>query len=408
MSADPAVVSFAVPMNAVPNAGSGAAAAVVPPWARGLFCLLATVPFVGAAAAVAMPAKPAVMADAVTHSPLAFEQYLVNLGPVPAVREVAGRFTFKNVGRETVHVTQLEPSCGCLNPRLEKRIYAPGELGTFHVRVQTASESAGPHEFTVKVHYEDMAAGKETVERPPVELGFKLVVPEKQVSLRPRALVFYQLGTEPTTQDVLVVDERGSDLDLTSVTSSSPLATVKAVGKDRQDGLVRHTLRVTVAGNVPRGRTRALISVRTSDPAYRVLQIPLLIQGPESAPLASAQQIEVEPPQVIFPASAGLLTQPRDVVVTGPAGTKFQVQSVDSLTPAVSAQVIGSKTDAVGRPQVTLRVFVSGPPSEKGVRDVLTLKTNDAAQPQVQIPVSIEGPVRQASGERVADEPALR
>ena len=88
---------------------------------------------------------------------LAFDQYLVNLGPVPVPPRpiVLAHFPFMNRGTQPAVITELIPSCGCLNPQLEKRSYEPGESGEFLLRVVTTREEPGPKEYSVRVLYQD-------------------------------------------------------------------------------------------------------------------------------------------------------------------------------------------------------------------------------------------------------------
>lgn len=364
---------------------------------RWALCAVASLPFATAFGAAWLPTRPAEVAETAHRSPLVFEQYLVNLGPVPAMREVVARYTFKNVGPHPIHISELQPSCGCLNPRLEKRDYAPGETGAFHLRVQTAAQNSGPQDFTVRVTMEERPESGPPTTGAPVELAFKMILPEKQVSIRPRALAFYQLGSEPTSQDVSIVDDRGKGLTIVDVVASSPFVKAAVVKSETQGNTTEHTLRVTVAAAVPAGRMRGLITVRTTDPAYRTLQVPLIIQGPEKQPLAAESKLKVEPAEISFRGSAGFATAPLDVTVTGQPGQSLAVLETRSSTGMVSASVLNAESDGDGRPVVTLRVHLTGGQEASAKRDLLTVRTNDPAQPQFQIPVMVASPIRRTS-----------
>ncbi len=206
---------------------------------------------------------------------LTFNQYLVNFGdrPVEPQRFVFARFGFENRSNRTATITELKPSCGCLDPRLEKRVYHPGETNEFFLRVQTANEEPGPKEYFVKLLYEDPQPRE-------VTLTLKVVLPEQKVVVRPKALIVYQLGTEPTTQEIIVTDYRTRPLHVTGIESSSELVTAEFGAIDRDvEGNRRLHVSVTVAAHVPPGRHRALVTILTDDPVYGKLQVPLLIQG---------------------------------------------------------------------------------------------------------------------------------
>ncbi len=86
---------------------------------------------------------------------LAFSQYLVNERDVEFKPYYQAHFRFRNTGDHTVNVTDLKPSCGCLNPKLDKRVYAPGDRGEFFLKIDPTKEKPGPHEYYVDIHYTD-------------------------------------------------------------------------------------------------------------------------------------------------------------------------------------------------------------------------------------------------------------
>ncbi len=209
---------------------------------------------------------------------LAFDQYLVNLGPTEPSQQVFARFSFTNASDRTVEIKELKPSCGCLNPRLAKRIYGPGEPGEFSLRVQTANEQPGPKTYYCKIIYDD---GKPRE----ADVTFKLTLPEKTVIVRPKALAFYQFNDQPTYRDIVVTDFRMRKLQLTGVECSTKFANV-ALGDPGfdPDGNRLHKIIVLVQ-KVPPGRHRGLITIHTDDPKFPQLRVPLLIEGPHSKAL---------------------------------------------------------------------------------------------------------------------------
>jgi hypothetical protein len=204
---------------------------------------------------------------------LAFDQYLVDLGEVPPSEEVFAHFGFRNSGEHTVTVRELSPSCGCLKPELRKRIYQPGESGRFHIRVQTANEAPGPHEYRIAVRYNDPQPREAVV-------LFRVVLPDNQVFVRPRALIFYQMSDQPTTQEIEIIDRRPEHLRVERVECSKDFVQIEqAGGSTDAAGHWRGKLKITVPGDLPRGRREALVQIVTSDPEYRTLRVPLIIQS---------------------------------------------------------------------------------------------------------------------------------
>lgn len=236
------------------------------------------------AAAVGLPFLLAVVAHAVGRPPqpvppgepraaLAFDQYLVDLGATSPSEQVAARFRFTNTGNCPVTLKDLQPSCGCLTPEIRKKVYQPHESGDLVLRVQTANQEVGPKEYHLTVNYED---GRKRQ----AELVFRVNLPDNQVTIRPRALIFYQLGRNATSQELVITDRRAQSLDVLGVRCGSDLAEVELLDSIRDEhGARQHRVKVTIAGNVPPGRTNDVVTVFTSDAAYPQLRVPLIIEG---------------------------------------------------------------------------------------------------------------------------------
>ena len=241
---------------------------------RTAFYLLAAIPFLLSIVFSAVGAAPREVTEPENRPALVFNQYLVNLGPVELRNEHFARFVFRNKSNVTVKIKELRPSCGCLNPQLPKKSYEPGETGEFFLRVRAATEQPGSKEYYCDVVYEDTQP-RET------RITFKLILPEKKISVEPRALVFYQPNAEPTTRDITVTDYRNGHLELLGAESSSNLAHV-AIGETQigPQGMRHNKVRITVT-QVPAGTHDSLITIFTDDPEFPELKVPIRIVGPE-------------------------------------------------------------------------------------------------------------------------------
>jgi hypothetical protein len=220
--------------------------------------------------------RPARILAAPVRPALALDQYLVDLGPVAPSEEIRAHFDFTNRGKAPLTVTDLVPSCGCLQPQMKKKTYRPGESGNFVVRVQTASENPGLKEYTITIRYTDPAPRE-------VDVVFRVVLPDNQVTVRPRALAFYQLGEQGpgiAPQKIDVTDRRGRHLNITRVECSRDIADVELAEVDFDEAGHWHAqLNVTVPNRLPAGRVEATVHIFTDDPAYRMLRVPLIIEG---------------------------------------------------------------------------------------------------------------------------------
>ena len=242
---------------------------------RILLFLAALTPFLCAVVAHAVGANAQQPVAGEEPPALVFEQYLVNLGEVPPLPLLEGRYRFTNRSNHVVTIKELKPSCGCLNPRLDKRIYQPGESGQFSVRVETAGEEPGPNDYFINVSYEDSRPRQ-------VELSFKFVLPERKIVIRPRALIFYQLGTGATSREIVVTDFREQTLRIVDVACKSSFvsAGIAHAGTTRF-GHYETRISVTVAGGIPPGKYETLLKLKTDDPQYPMLHVPLWIHGPD-------------------------------------------------------------------------------------------------------------------------------
>ena len=242
---------------------------------RNLLYAAVLLPFVCAVVAHAMGPTPQQPDAGEEPAGLVFEQYLVDLGEVPPIPILKGRFRFTNRSDHKITITELKPSCGCLNPRLAKRVYEPGESGEFFVRVETAGEKSGQKEYYVDVLYEDSQSRQ-------VQLGFDFVLPIRKVVVHPRALIFYQLGHDATTREINVSDYRDAEMNVLEATCKSPyVSVVIEPAKSMSAGYRTTKVVVTVAGSIPPGKHQTILNLNTDDPTYPVLRVPLWIQGPD-------------------------------------------------------------------------------------------------------------------------------
>ncbi|MFG0333020.1 MAG: DUF1573 domain-containing protein, partial [Maioricimonas sp. JB049] len=198
-------------------------------WRTILCAAVGLIPFTIAVTAGCLDASSGEIHGGKSLAPLSFRQYAVNLRKVPARPVIPAHFEFINRGRTPLKITELEPSCGCLNPRLEgdKQIFQPGEVGRFYVRVATANETPGPKHYTIRVKYDAPEPAEEL-------LTFRLELPQRKISVEPAEVYFYQLNGQPEQRTIHVTDYRGGDLAIEAAESSSELVAV-TVGATETD-----------------------------------------------------------------------------------------------------------------------------------------------------------------------------
>jgi hypothetical protein len=201
---------------------------------------IAAIPFFASLGFNAVDQRTARPVKQTERPALVFDQYLVNLDEIRNSPRAEARFCFKNCGKSPATITDLKPSCGCLNPRLEKRAYQPGEICDFRLGVLTTREKAGPHEYELQIDYEDPAPRSVTV-------AFKFTL-RREVAVRPSEMIFYQGGVNDAEQKVVVTDWRDKPFRVTAATCKSPLVKVQ-VGRpiDFPEGGRETTIAITVA-----------------------------------------------------------------------------------------------------------------------------------------------------------------
>lgn len=216
---------------------------------------------------------------------LAFDQYLVDLGPVQPTAEVRANFLFRHRGKHPVQILDLTPSCGCLQPRLKKKEYQPGETDMLVLRVLPANEAPGKHEYTVDVKYRDP-------ELHTVRVTFRVELPEKGISITPPAVMVYQFSDQETVQQIRITDTRETSWNVLGVSTTLPFVNVTAGEPKRtEEGALELLVDATVDAHIPNGRHQGIIRVFTDSPEYPELKVPLLIQGrEENAPGDSTEE----------------------------------------------------------------------------------------------------------------------
>ena len=226
------------------------------------WCLVALLPLAAAVGFDAAGTRPRPLASENPPPPgLAFDQYLVNLGPVPAQAEHRAYFAFTNTGSKPITVTALRPSCGCLDPSLRKATWEPGERAVFSLKVLATREPPGPKEYTCRVEYNDGQPRE-------VLLRLKVDLPEQKLVVSPKALIIYQNTPDPVTQPITLTRHKAGRISVLEVTTTSPLARA-VIGREQVDpqGLRTAEVLVTVAA-VPPGRHQLFVHIATDDPEY--------------------------------------------------------------------------------------------------------------------------------------------
>lgn len=247
--------------------------------------------------------------------PLQFKEPTFDAGEVRMGPPLARRFEFQNSGAAILSVTGIRSSCGCMTPKLAKRVYQPGERGDVIVEVNTLSQPIGPHRWAFHLSYQcGDSVGEATI-----ELAATL---KQEIEITPAALAFR--GDGPFSATVTIRDPRQSPKILSvlpsAVTTSASYLTI-------QDQIKPCSFDVRVTTDCPEGRHAETITIRTDDPDYPMIKIPVtIIREPKA-------RVSVSPARATLVAGGSAIVQLRAVV-----GTAVRVDAIETGAAALSCR----------------------------------------------------------------------
>lgn len=298
---------------------------------------------------------------------LHFPREVVDAGSVKSGRPLAQRFTFVNSGTEPVEVVEVRPSCGCLRPKLSKRVYQPGEKGEITLAVHTLGEAAGPHRWTLQV------ASVSSGQRRAVTLAVTARV-VTEVTIRPASLVIH--ADSPIEHEIVLTDLRSRTLHIREVRGSSPAVKARVVEEFLDpNGHTSHRVALQVGADYPEGRHDDTVSILTNDLIYRELKVPVTVVK------RGRQRVTALPASVDLRAPATQAAPSRIVLLEDRQNEAVAVERVEADHPALVCQwargpgnratlrVSVDRTKVTGqRIDATVRVQVASP-----VRETLSL-----------------------------------
>ena len=251
-------------------------------------------------------------------------QPTVDKGEVRSGAPLAQPFTLVNRGAAPLEVVGVRPSCGCIRPEVRPLVYAPGQEGCLLLEVNTLTQPAGPHAWTLQVVYR-CGQREETL-----TLGVTARV-VTEVSVEPPVLA---LSTDSAiAHELTVIDRRDRPLDLLAAQASLPQVRA-SLGEPRRDDQGRwcRAVRVEVLPDCPDGRHEAVLHLLTNDPAYPELKVPLTVTKRPRAGVRAT-------PETISLSATGPGPLPsRLVQLAGADGRPVVVERVVAEDPAVQCR----------------------------------------------------------------------
>jgi hypothetical protein len=251
------------------------------------------------------------------------------------------RFPFTNRGPGVVEITSLRASCGCMTPRLDRRIYQPGEQGELPLEINTLSQAPGPQAWQVRVGYQTGGATQE------MTLELKACI-RADITVRPAAMTIF--ADTKVGHEILLTDLRTPPLMVTAVRpSSSALKAQLAESTCDADGHRIQKVAFEVADDVPEGRHDEAIGIYTDDPDYPELRVRVTVIK------RSRQRVAALPNQVAIVLPVGQPIPSRLVLFRDREDQSVEVEHVIADDPAVTCTWSQGPS-----PTATVRVRVDG------------------------------------------------
>jgi hypothetical protein len=252
------------------------------------------------------------------------KQPSVNAGVVYSGTRLLQSFTVVNRGNNAIEISEAKASCGCLAPRLGRRIFKPGEEGTVELEVNTLSQPAGPNSWSVRLRYQEATSQFETT----LQLRANLVT---EVMVQPAALVL--LADKAAGHKVEVTDTRSKPMVLTEARASTAKLRPRVCGPTQdKEGRRHYQVTLEVAEDFPEGRHEAMLDLYTDDPKYPDLRVPVTIVK------RSEQRLAATPAEINLLAPTGQPVPSRIVLIRDEKGQRVKIESVVAGDPSITCR----------------------------------------------------------------------
>jgi len=267
-------------------------------------------------ATVALSLTVVCLAAGEARADLEFREPVADAGVVRTGQRLSHRFVFANRGAEPVEVRAAQTSCGCLKPSFQPRMCAPGPEGPVVLEVNTLSQAAGDHLWTLQLVYQAGAASRQAT----LSLKARVVA---EVLVQPAAVTLF--ADRALTSEIIVTDRRERPLSVLHVDTSS--SRVGAVLREQSRGVAR--VRLAVAPDCPEGHHEDAVVIATNDPEYPQLRVPVtLVKRPR-------QRVSSSPRDVSLLAEQGKPSPARIVLIHDSRDEPVSIDTVVADHPAL-------------------------------------------------------------------------
>jgi hypothetical protein len=219
---------------------------------------------------------------AIASAQVRFTQPAADLGELRGGPVYDHRFDFVNDSMESIEIVDIRLGCGCLQPVLEKRTFAPGEKGSLRMNIRTLGQSNGMRSWQAHVQTRQGTKTHETT------IGIAATI-RNEITVEP-SILSLSVGSA-IRQQVTITDIRKTPLKITRAIASTKAIRVSVLPDG--NGITRIALDIN--GNaLSTARHDALLTIYTDDPYYRELQVPItLMRAARADVTASPAKAEI-------------------------------------------------------------------------------------------------------------------
>jgi len=205
----------------------------------------------------------------VAADPLVADQSHVDRGDVRVGPPLVQQFRLTNRVNETVTITNVTSTCGCLAPKSDARELAPGTSTNLTIEINTLSQPAGPVNWVTRVSYRTGAQNHELV----LDVRAKLIA---EVRVEPASVAFSI--RQSRSVELQVTDSRAKPFRITAVGSSSPQLKAELLASDKPN---KCSIRITASAGGDPGVSSAVAWFTTDDPLYPQIIVPVTLTIPQ-------------------------------------------------------------------------------------------------------------------------------
>jgi len=320
-------------------------------WAVAMTAMLATPPSVRAESEAELPAVP----DIVCEEPV------YDFGRADAGSLVSHTWVVENRGGAPLHITRVQPGCGCTAARPSRERIPPGEQAQIEATLSLKNRRGGQKKW-VLVESNDP-------DTPALTLWFQGVAYEP-LQVTPGQVAFGRLAQTPRqSRTVQIKAGTGETLHITEIdTGVSYLeAEREALEDERQFNVHLRTL-----PPLPEGTSEAVVEVKTDSDKYPVIEIPVT--------LSSGLELVVAPKRLqLAPTDADEVT--REILVGAPGIESFNIRRVMTPDPAMRYMIVRLRPNQY---RVTIKGIRPRPELDQ---QVVHISTDLQEQRQISVPI---------------------